>query len=111
MNHVPPHVSHHDSEIKELLADRNLAVAYMKVAVEALGKPDERVAGLLTLAIVAEAYGDLTSLAQEAGVANEPLYRVLPSTGVPQLNEASDYESWYEHQLQEVKNPPPRRLA
>jgi hypothetical protein len=94
-----------------LQADRGLAIVSVRVAVDALSRPDERVAGLLTLAVLAEAYGDLTDLAEEAGVMNDPLYRALPSTGVPQLSEASDYESWYDHQLQEMKNPLSRKLA
>lgn len=111
MNFVPPHVSHHDCEVRELRADRSLAIISIQLAVEGLAKPDERVAGLLTLATVAEAYGDLSELAIEAGVANDPLYRALPPTGVPRLNHAAEYESWFHLQLQESKTSSIRKLA
>ncbi|WP_296806102.1 hypothetical protein [Thiocapsa sp.] len=50
-------VSHHEREIAELRADRELAVAYLKAAMESLDDPDERAAGLLALRTVAEAHG------------------------------------------------------
>ena len=50
-------VSHHDAEVAELRADRDLAVEYLRAAVELLDDPDDRAAGLLALRAVAEAYG------------------------------------------------------
>ena len=42
-------VSHDEAEISELRADRQLAVAYLKAAMEALDNPDELAGGLLAL--------------------------------------------------------------
>ncbi|MGO8954600.1 MAG: hypothetical protein ACLPWS_02970 [Rhodomicrobium sp.] len=50
-------VSHHEKEVAELRADRELAVEYLKAAMEALEDPDARDVGLLALRTVAEAYG------------------------------------------------------
>ena len=52
-------VSHHAAEVAELRADRELAVAYLKAAVESLDDPDDRASGLTALGAVAEAYGGL----------------------------------------------------
>ena len=52
-------VSHTDETIKELRADRQFAVEYLKSALEELDDPDNRAAGLLALRDVAEAYGGL----------------------------------------------------
>ena len=40
-------VSHHAAEVAELRADRQLAVEYLKAALESLDDPDDRAAGLL----------------------------------------------------------------
>ncbi len=48
-------VSHHERELVELRADRELAVEYLKAAMESLDNPDDRAAGLLALRTVAEA--------------------------------------------------------
>ena len=58
-------VSHHEREIAELRADRDLAVEYLKAAMESLDNPDDRAAGLLALRTVAEAYGGLGAVAAE----------------------------------------------
>ncbi len=78
-------VSHHDREIEELRADRDLAVAYLKVAMESLDNPDDRAGGLLALRTVAEAYGGLGAVAAEAGISRESLYRALSAKGNPTL--------------------------
>ena len=49
-------VSHHELEVAELRADRELAVEYLKAAMESLVDPDDRAAGLLALRTVAESY-------------------------------------------------------
>ena len=59
-------VAHHAIEIDELRADRELAVEYLKAAMESLDDPDDRAAGLLALRTVAEAYGGLGAVAREA---------------------------------------------
>lgn len=78
-------VSHHKREVAELRADRELAVEYLKAAMESLDNPDDRGAGLLALRTVAEAYGGLGTVAAEAGISREALYRALSSKGNPTL--------------------------
>lgn len=78
-------VSHHEREVAELRADRELAVEYLKAAMESLDNPDERAAGLLALRTVAEAYGGLGAVATEAGISRESLYRALSPKGNPTL--------------------------
>ena len=77
--------SHHDLEVEELRADREQAIAYLKVAMESLDDPEDRAAGLLSLRAIAEAYGGLGKIAQEAGISRESLYRALSPTGNPTL--------------------------
>ena len=78
-------VSHHDREVEELRADRELAVEYLKAAMESLDNPDDRAAGLLALRTVAEAYGGLGAVAAEAGISRESLYRTLSAKGNPTM--------------------------
>lgn len=78
-------VSHHEAEIAELRADRELAVEYLKAAMEALDTPDGRAGGLLAMRTVAEAYGGLGAVATEAGISREALYRALSPKGNPTL--------------------------
>ena len=78
-------VSHHECEVEELRADRALAVAYLKAAMESLDDPEDRAAGLLALRTVAEAYGGLGAVASEAGISRESLYRALSPKGNPTL--------------------------
>lgn len=78
-------VSHHKLEVAELKADPELAVEYLKVAMESLDDPDDRSAGLLALRTVAEACGGLSAIAAEAGISREALYRSLSPTGNPTL--------------------------
>ena len=49
MSKIKGAVSHHEAELAELRADRELAVAYLKAAMESLDDPDDRAAGLLAL--------------------------------------------------------------
>lgn len=77
--------SHHEAEVAELRADRELAVEYLKAAMELLDDPDNRAAGLLALRTVAEAYGGLSFVASEAGISREALYRTLSPKGNPTL--------------------------
>ena len=78
-------VSHHAAEVAELRADRQLAVEYLKAALESLDDPDDRAAGLLALRTVAEAYGGLAVVAAQAGISRESLYRTLSPNGNPTL--------------------------
>ncbi len=78
-------ISHHGREVAELRADRDLAVEYLKAAMESLDDPENRAAGLLALRTVAEAYGGLGAVAAEAGISRESLYRALSPKGNPTL--------------------------
>jgi probable addiction module antidote protein len=78
-------VSHHEREVAELRADRELAVEYLKAAMESLDDSDNRVAALLALRTVAEAHGGLGVVAAEAGISRESLYRSLSPKGNPTL--------------------------
>lgn len=78
-------VSHHDREIVELRADRQLAIEYLKVAMASLDDPDDRAAGLLALRTIAEAYGGLGAIAKSADISRESLYRALSPKGNPTL--------------------------
>lgn len=78
-------VSHHDELIKELRADRQLAVEYLSAALSELDDPDNRAAGLLAMRDIAEAYGGLAAVAHEAGINRESLYRALSPKGNPTL--------------------------
>lgn len=78
-------VSHSEATIAELRADRDFAVEYLKSALEELDNPEHRAVGLLALRGVAEAYGGLATVAQEAGITREALYRALSPTGNPTL--------------------------
>jgi len=85
MNKLKGVVSHHEREVAELRADPELAVAYLKAAMESLDDPCDRAAGLLALRTVAEAYGGLALVAAEAGISREALYRALSPKGNPTL--------------------------
>jgi DNA-binding phage protein len=65
--------SHHQAEIAELAANRELAVEYLKTALQSLEDPDDRAAGLLALRTVTEAYGGLGAVAAEAAISRESL--------------------------------------
>lgn len=78
-------VSHHEREVEELREDREFAVEYLKLALASLDHPDERAAGLAALRAVAEAYGGLGTIAENAGLSREALYRSLSPKGNPTL--------------------------
>ncbi|MDP5008218.1 MAG: putative addiction module antidote protein [Glaciimonas sp.] len=78
-------VSHHEKELQELRDDRELAIEYLKAAMQSLDDPNDRSAGLLALRTVAEAYGGLAAVATDAGISRESLYRALSPKGNPTL--------------------------
>ncbi|KYC29281.1 Addiction module antidote protein [Sterolibacterium denitrificans] len=78
-------VMHREREVAELRADRELAIEYLRVAMESLDDPDDRAAGLLALRTVVEAYGGLAAVAAQAGISREALYRALSPRGNPTL--------------------------
>lgn len=73
-------VSHEERLIEELRADPEFAQAYLAAAME-----EEIPVILVTLRQLAEAYGGMTKIAEEAGVAREALYRALSPKGNPTL--------------------------
>jgi probable addiction module antidote protein len=83
--HLKAAVSHHEREVAELRADRELAVEYLRAAMESIDNPDDRAGALLALRAVAEAYGGLSSVASQAGISRESLYRALSAKGNPTL--------------------------
>jgi probable addiction module antidote protein len=85
VTHYVGAVSHREALIKELREDREMTIQYLREAMESLDNPDDRSAGLLALRTVAEAYGGLASVAKEAGISRETLYRTLSPKGNPTL--------------------------
>jgi probable addiction module antidote protein len=85
MNNLKGVISHHDREVAELRADRELAVEYLKAAMEALDDPKDRASGLIALRTIVEAYGGHGRVAAEAGISGESLYRALSPKGNPTL--------------------------
>ena len=78
-------ISHHEREVAELQADRDLAVESLKAAMQSLDDPTDRPAGLLALRSIAEAHGGLGAVAADAGISRESLFRALSPTGNPTL--------------------------
>jgi len=76
---------YHEWEVELLRSDRELAIEYLKVALESLDNPDERGGSLLMLRVLAEAYGGLGAVAAKAGISRESLYRSLSPKGNPTL--------------------------
>lgn len=81
MSRIKGAVSHHELELAELRADRELAVEYLKAAMESLDDPDNRAAKLLALRTVAEAYGGLSVFAAEAGISRESIDHAFSGSG------------------------------
>lgn len=77
--------SHRAETIKELGADHEFAAEYLRAALLELDDPDNRAAGLRALRDIAEAYGGIASVAAEAGITREYLYRALSPSGNPTL--------------------------
>lgn len=77
--------SHNEWEVQELREDREFAVEYLKNALESLDNPEERAVSLVMLRALAEAYGGLGSIAKQAGISRESLYRSLSPKGNPTL--------------------------
>jgi probable addiction module antidote protein len=78
-------VSHDERSIEELREDREYAVAFLQLALESLDNPEERGGALLSLRALAEAYGGLGTVAAQAGISRESLYRSLSPKGNPTL--------------------------
>ena len=50
-------VSHHEREVEELRADRELAVECLKAAVKSIDDPGNRAGAMIALRTLAQAYG------------------------------------------------------
>ena len=74
-----------DWEREQLRNDRELAIEYLRAALESLSVPEERGGALLALRSVAEAYGGLGVVAKQAGISRVALYRALSPKGNPTL--------------------------
>ena len=77
--------SYHEWEVALLRSDCELAVEYLRVALESLDNPEERGGSLIMLRALAEAYGGLGAVAAKAGISRESLYRSLSPKGNPTL--------------------------
>lgn len=75
----------HDQAVAELLRDDPaFADAYLSAALEEASEPGGRVALLAALRQIADAKG-MATVAQQAGIPRESMYRVLSATGNPRL--------------------------
>ena len=74
-------VSHDEAIVRELRADPELAVEYLKAAMA-----DEQEPAVLLIALrhIAEAYG-MAKVARKSGLAREALYRALSPKGNPTI--------------------------
>jgi probable addiction module antidote protein len=78
-------IPYHEWEVEKLRKDPELAVEYMKLALESLDDPEDRGVSLIMLRALAEAYGGLGAVAAKAGISRESLYRSLSPKGNPTL--------------------------
>jgi probable addiction module antidote protein len=78
-------IPYHEWEVEKLRKDPELAVEYMKLALESLVDPEDRGVSLIMLRALAEAYGGLGAVAAKAGISRESLYRSLSPKGNPTL--------------------------
>ncbi|MRW92717.1 hypothetical protein GJ699_22210 [Duganella sp. FT80W] len=82
MSGFPRDVSHHESLLRELKADRELAIEYFKLAIQTLGNRKELAGGVSALTTLQEAYGNLALLAAQADPA------------IPAFETATEYSDW-----------------
>lgn len=72
-------------ELEALRDDKELAVEYLKLALETMRRPDEMAGALLALRTLADAYGGVGRVATATGLSRESLYRSLSENGNPTL--------------------------
>ena len=82
----PRSVDYHDALIKSL-KDRDHAIAYLNAAIEESLSGDSKSQQLLLIALknVAEAQGNISSLAKRSKIRRESIYRMLSDDGNPYL--------------------------
>lgn len=78
-----PTISHDEAMVQSLRADPELAVEYLKAALEA---DDDPKILLMALRWIAEARGGIAQVAKRAGIERESLYRALSPRGNPRLS-------------------------
>ena len=79
-------ISNDEAVIRELRADEEFAVEYLRAALE---EDDEPRVLLAALRHVAEARGGVAKIAKRAGIERESLYRILSAKGNPTLTTLS----------------------
>ena len=70
-------VSHRERLIEELRADPEFAVLFLREGVTSLANPEEREIGMSCIRYVAQAYGGLGKIAEDAGISHDALYSAL----------------------------------
>jgi len=78
-----PTISHDEAMVQSLRTDPELAVEYLKAALEA---DDDPKILLMALRRIAEARGGIAQVAKRAGIERESLYRALSPSGNPRLS-------------------------
>ena len=78
-----PTISHDEAMVQSLRTDPELAVEYLKAALEA---DDDPKILLMALRRIAEARGGIAQVAKRAGIERESLYRALSPRGNPRLS-------------------------
>ena len=76
-------ISHSEAMIRQLRGNPDLAVEYLKAALEDAGEPQVL---LIALRHIAEARGGIAKVAKAAGIERESLYRALSARGNPRLS-------------------------
>src|SRR6266700_3261579 len=76
-------IPHDEAVVRQLRASPDLAVEYLKAALEDAGEPQVL---LIALRRIAEARGGIAKVAKAAGIERESLYRALSVRGNPRLS-------------------------
>lgn len=77
--------SDYHTRLLESLADKDEAIAYLKVALEEYEEDHETEVFMLALRNVAEARGGISKLSEKTKLNREHLYRILSKRGNPRL--------------------------
>ncbi|MGV7209519.1 transcriptional regulator [Oxalobacteraceae bacterium A2-2] len=96
MTSYPPDISDHEREVAEYKASRELAIVGLRRSMAGLSRREDRAVGLLTLATLKKAYGDIGELASDAGVHGDALFQIIREIDIPELDTEPDYERWFQ---------------
>jgi probable addiction module antidote protein len=102
-------IPYHEWEVQQLRKDREFAIEYLKGALESLNDPEDRGVSLIMLRALAEAYGGVGTIAKEAGISRESLYRSLSPKGNPTLKTLVAVLNTMGLRLSVVPQPKPAR--